>query len=162
MLEHKIKYVNRTIFTDMECYINENAWKRTCTCNMEMLIPQLTRKCLCTCTNQHYYTCTHHYNNYCSHSRQTADVVFTNTKRGMEVDTEMPSEDIVKQLVDIVKNSSSRITVTIPDDFLMSHEEYSAEVGVSCREGVSCCEGVVCLYCSSKCFAAFKACGYFK
>ena len=97
----------------------------------------------------------HDYNNYCSHSRQTADVVFTNTKRGMEVDTEMPSEDIVKQLVDIVKNSSSRITVTIPDDFLMSHEEYSAEVsvscheGVSCREGVSCCEGVVCLYCSS-------------
>ncbi len=38
------------------------------------------------------------------------------------------SEGIVEQLVDIVKNSSSHVTITIPENFLMSHEEHSGEV----------------------------------
>ena len=44
------------------------------------------------------------------------------------VNENLEPEEVVKQLVDVVKNTNSHISVTAPENILVSPEKYSGEV----------------------------------
>ena len=46
----------------------------------------------------------------------------------MEVDNNRKPEDIAKDMVEVVSNTASYVTVSVPEDLLVAREEYSSEV----------------------------------